>query len=274
MSGLRRSLAFPRRLAACLLALATGLMAQGAVEPAAGQPSAAQALFEQANDAYRRGAWAEAEAAWRSLLVDADQLSIGARDRARIALGLGNAAWRRERKPEALGWYTAAVRLDPHNADARANRDLVRAAAGLEPAEGGDLRSTLRQLLASWSPAERRWAVLGGLGLVLVLLVGEALRGGLAWRRAALVAALFLVLVSLPWMVGLARSPGGPRMLVVAEPSVALRSEPRESLDPTGKLRLGQEVERIDALPGWIRVRTASGERGWVAEGALFALER
>lgn len=262
----------PRRLLAGLLALAlaTALAAQGAASP----PSAAQALFEQATDAYRRGAWAEAEAAWRSLLLDADELSIGPRDRARIALGLGNAAWRRERKSEALGWYTAAARLDPHNEDARANRDLVRAAAGLEPAEGGDLRSTLRQLLALWSPAERRWAVLGGLGLVLVTLLGEALRGGALWRRAALAAALVLALVSLPWMVDLARPPEAPRMLVTAEPSVALRSEPRESLDPTGKLRQGQEVERIDALPGWIRVRTGAGERGWVAEEALFALER
>jgi hypothetical protein len=247
-----------------------GLEAQSSSSATSPTISSAQALFERANDAYRRGAWDEAELSWQALLEDP---GLAARDRARIALGLGNAAWRQEREMEAIGWYTLARRLDPWSEDARANLELARAKQGLQPAERGDLRSTLARLARIGRPEERRWAVLGALGLLAVTLAGEALRGGAAWRRAALGAALVLLVCAIPWLWGLRAPPAGD-LLVVAEPAAALRSEPRPTLDPIGQAAAGDEVRRIDALPGWVRVEEKDGTRGWVPERAVFELVR
>ena len=52
---------------------------------------------------------------------------------------------------------------------------------------------------------------------------------------------------------------------VSAEKSLNLRLSPSTSAaaDPTG-LQHGDRVERIEAVPGWMKVETADGRRGWV----------
>lgn len=242
----------------------------GSAQAGSAQAGSAQALFERANDAYRRGAWDEAELCWQALL---EEPGLVASDRARIALGLGNSAWRNERPMEAIGWYSAALRLDPAHEDARANLELARAEQGLQPAERGDLRSTLARLAQLGQPTERRWAVLGALALLALALAGEALRGGAAWRNAALGAALVLALCAVPWLGGLWPRTA-PELLVISKPAAALRSEPRPALEPIGQLAAGEQVRRIDELPGWVRVESADGARGWLSERAVFALER
>jgi SH3-like domain-containing protein len=62
--------------------------------------------------------------------------------------------------------------------------------------------------------------------------------------------------------------------LVVEPGGVALRSEPREDLAAIDRLQPGVEVERVDQLPGWTRVATAGGTRGWLPDDAVFALRR
>ncbi len=250
-------------LVATVLLAAAGARAQAPASPS-------QDLFERAADAYRRGSYDEAALAWQALL---DDPALVPEDRARVALGLGNAAWRGEHPMEALGWYTLAARLDPASEDARANRELARSQQGLAPAERGDLRSTFARLGELGRPHERRWAVLGALALLALALAGEALRGGAAWRRAALGAALVLAAAALPWLAGMLPRARGD-LLVLAAPAAPLRSEPRPSAAPIGQAEAGQEVARVDALPGWVRVETADGTRGWVADSAVFALDR
>jgi tetratricopeptide (TPR) repeat protein len=240
------------------LALATG----------AGQESHA-AIFTRATDAYRRGAYEEAEVLWRSLLDE----DLDAHETARIYYDLGNVAWRRGEALQAIGWYTSAIRLEPRHPDAWANLEFARSQAGLEPADRGDLRSTVERLLGSLRPEEARWLLLSALALFALLLALEAWRGGRLWRRLAFVGLLVVLLASAPWVRTLLREGGDP-LLVIGTPSAALRSEPRASLSPVGELDPGEEVQRIDSLPGWVRVETAAGERGWVTEQAVFALPR
>jgi tetratricopeptide (TPR) repeat protein len=224
--------------------------------------------FAEGVAAYRRADHERAIEIWRPLL----EQDLAPLDRARVYYDLGNAAWRRERPYEAIACYTAAVRLDPRHADAWANLEFARAKAGLPPADAGDLGATLRRALDSFRPDERRGLLFGALVLWTLLLVVEMRLGGRALRRALAVGGLMVALAAVPWAWEHLRPTLADPLLVVDAGSVALRAEPLESRPATGQLEVLEEVERIDALPGWVRIRRADGQRGWVREGALFAL--
>lgn len=226
--------------------------------------------FERGVEAYRNGAYAEAEAVWTTL-YSSEGLTDSAR--ADLSYNLGSCMWRDERKSEAVGWYTLGVRLAPRDRAARANLEYVRAESGLEPDDRGDLKATFKRLTSMLTPAERGNFV--GLALLLVAFAGgcEILFGGRWWKRALFVALAVLALALVPWFVGILEREVDP-MLVVAERAQKLRSEPSTSRGATAEIKPGETVERVDALPGWIRIEADDERRGWVREDALFALRR
>jgi len=223
--------------------------------------------FERGVEAYRRGDQAEAAALWRTCLEE----ELPAEDHARVAYNLGNAAWRTGNPLEAVAWYTIALRGEPRNADIWHNLEFVRAEAELEPADRGDLRSTWHRLMTSVTHAESRVLVLLALVPLLLALLGEAWFGGKVWRLLSLACLGLTVLLSLPW-VGHVLDEEADLVLVVRTSPVALRSEPRRELEPIAQLDPGAAVTRIDALPGWARVETDDGVRGWLQEDVIFPL--
>ncbi len=233
-------------------------------------PALAQdGAFEHGVEAYRRGDNETAMLHWESLLEE----DLSGEDRARVLYNLGNAAWRNGDGTEAVAWYTACLRHAPRHADAWANVEFARSELGLDPADRGDLRSSAHRLLGAATPRESAWLVIGASVLLGLALAGEALRGGRLWRALSLGGFVLVLAASGPWIYGELRAEGDPH-IVVGEPEVSIRSEPREGLPNLALLYPGETVERIDALPGWIRVETAKGDRGWVPEDALFSLRR
>jgi tetratricopeptide (TPR) repeat protein len=230
--------------------------------------SAPQSDFTRGVEAYRRGDYAEARERWEAALEG----DLAPADRARVYYDLGNACWRLERPLEAVACYTAAVRLDPRHAEAWQNLEFTRAKSGLAPADAGDLGATLERALTSLRPPERRVLLFGALVLWTLVLLLELRWGGAALRGVMVGATLALALAAAPWAYGLLRSEAAAPMLVVRTGSVPLRSEPLDTRDAIGELSALEEVDRIDALPGWIRVETRNGLRGWVREDTLFAL--
>jgi len=109
------------------------------------------------------------------------------------------------------------------------------------------------------------------LGLLACMLLLEACVGGRLWRRLAFSSVLVTIVCSLPFFYRLGDSAQDP-MLVVRAPTVTLRSELHPSRSPIGELNAGEEVQRVDSLPGWIRVRCSDGTLGWVQSEALFSL--
>lgn len=229
----------------------------------------AQSSFPRGVEAYRRGEYAEACAAWQQTLSE----ELEPLGRARVCFNLGNAYWRLGESLPAIVCYSVAVRLDPRHAEAWQNLELARAKASLPPADAGDLSATGARLLTSLRKAERRGLLFAGLVLWSLVLVLELRFGGAALRAALLCASLALLLAAAPWAYGqLAREHRAP-LWVRATGGVPVRAEPLESRSPVGELAVLEEVERLDALPGWVRVERADGLRGWVREEALFSLE-
>jgi hypothetical protein len=232
----------------------------------------AAASDERAIDAYRRGDMATARTEWTAVLDDAAHPPGGA-ERARVLYDLGNVAFREGKMLEAVGWYTASLRLRPRDNDTWTNLEEARSRAKLEPADRGDLSSTLRRILRSFTAAEARWFALGGMLVLAAALCFEALRGGRLARWTAVGAALFALCTFAPCVDHSLRAGGRP-LLVIQPEGAALKSEPRDKAATTSELTPGGTVEYVDELPEWTKVRTEGGLEGWVPRGAVFALQR
>ncbi|MAF65926.1 MAG: hypothetical protein CMJ84_09765 [Planctomycetes bacterium] len=237
---------------------------------------ASQAADLVASDAeavasYRAGDLASARGAWLALLAEEDG-PRGA-ERARLLHNLGNVHARREDWARAVGWYAASLRLRPRDAQTWRNVEYARLKAGLEPQDRGDLSATLYRALSSLTLSESAWLALLSLAPLALCLAGEALRGGVTWRRLGLSSALWFALALIPWTWNLARAADDP-LLVIAERDFAVHSEPRSDAPGVGTLSPGDEVERLDRLPDWVKIGLPEGGSGWIASDAVFALRR
>jgi tetratricopeptide (TPR) repeat protein len=222
--------------------------------------------FYEGVEAYRAGDYPTARHKFLAALEDRFT------DRAACLRNLGNVAFRERRPLEAAGWFTAAVREAPRDRDAWFNLEYVRREAGLEPADRGDLADTAVRLATMLRVDEAERVVLALLGALALALAWEALRGGLAAKATAWSLAGVLGLALIPYVVQLSRAGGDPCFVIQPE-GAALNSEPRENAALIGRLAPAKVVERIDHLPGWVRVRSSNGELGWVREDAVLALD-
>ena len=221
--------------------------------------------------AYRAGDLENARTQWLQVL--AAEPRIEGDERARVLFDLGNVAYRQGRTLESVGWYTAALRLRPRDADTWANLEHARREAKLEPADRGDFKATLRLLLSTLTPSESRLLALGGLLAWAMALAFEALRGGRAGRWLAIGGAGLALLASAPWLHGAWTHVDRPA-LVVEQVKALVRSEPRTDAAVVSEAPAGAEVVVVDHLPAWTKIRLADGTEGWVAAAAVFALAR
>lgn len=251
---------------AALVCLVPMVLAAG---PAAAQSSPLDA-HALAVEAYRAGDWEGAATLWHEVLAHGEDPAV---DRAAVLYDLGNCAFRRGDRLEAVGWYTAALRLRPLFEDARANLEFARAEAGLDPDDRGDLEATFGRLVGALTLAEAEWLVLAGLVLLAVAFVVEALVGGAVGRRAVGGALVFLLVGLVPWGRGLVAAQQDP-WLVIAESGAAVRSEPRDEATVLRSEPAGREVERTDSIPGWIEIELEDGASGWVRAEDAFRLRR
>jgi tetratricopeptide (TPR) repeat protein len=231
------------------------------------QSAAAVAEESVATAAYRAGRYGAAETLWNDELLAAEE----APERARLAYNLGNVAYRQGNVEEAVGWYTAALRLTPRDPDVWANLELARTESGLEPADRGDLESTTKRLVSAFTLAESEWLVIGLMLLLGACLGGEALRGGKLWRRLSF-GALLLVAGSLAPFTWNKIHEGGQPMMIVSKRAVPARAEPRPDAKRITEFAPGLEVERLDGLPGWVKVAAPDGLELWVRDTAVFDL--
>lgn len=247
-----------------LAALALALVAQGS-DTASPQPATER--FQAGVEAFRAGDPAAASSLWRGVLEEGGSEI----DPALLCYDLGNAAFRADRALEAVGWYTAALRFEPRDDAAWANLELARQRAGLDPADRGDLADTLHRLGTAVTIAELEWALVGVAALLLAAILAEAWVGGLVLRRVAWSLGAIAVLCAGLWAWRLTSEQGASAFVTQADGAV-LRSEPRADATAVGRAEAAEIVERVDALPGWVRVRTSGNVFGWTEDSAVLEL--
>ena len=253
-------------LSADAAALQDGSAANAADDQAtAWDAAAARERFAAGVEAYRAGDLPTAAVLWTEL---AAAPALGDDDRGRVALALGNLAFREQRFLEAAARYHGAVLLRPRDADAWHNLELARSRAGLEAADRGDLAATADRLLAAPTADELAGAAWVGLALLALALAWEVRRGGLLPRIAA-GGALVLCLGALGWGSWRAATALEDPALVLE--ATSLRAEPDPGLPVLQSLAAGDEVELLERYAGWARVE-AAGRVGWVRGNEVLEL--
>lgn len=187
---------------------------------------------------------------------------------AALHANLGTAHLRAGRRGAAVASYLRALRLDPRDADTRADLALARGPERLAAPERSFLARVVERTPDGWAAAAFAvpWAA-----LFAVLATRRRARGR---ARSALSAAALLA--------ALAAAAGGALLVaraaerrvevaVVIAAETPVRAGPEEALRPIFSLHEGSEVSLLEVRGGAARVRLANGLEGWVA---LATLER
>jgi tetratricopeptide (TPR) repeat protein len=263
--GRLRVLAF-----ATLVALATTTLS-----PARARADLLDDAWKRGNDAYLRGDYAAAVAAYEQL--DRQQVISS-----ELTFNLGNAYYRQGQLGRAIWCWERALAVDPDLEDARYNLDEARKVESTrveDKIEGAEREATWIRLVSQLTASTETWLFVG-LYLAFFVALGLRLRSrrrggaadprqgeeghGSAWTALAAIlgvgAALAAALVL--GRVAMERVPSG----VVLADQVAVK----EGADPNYKtsfdVHAGLRVRLLEHDQDWVRIRLANGLEGWVRD--------
>lgn len=185
---------------------------------------------------------------------------------------LGDASFLADRLPEAILAYRRGLEFDPGDVSLRERLELARAQV-FDADVGRRAPET-----DSW-PAVLPWPGFPALLATVVLAwtagcVALAAAHRFRSKRLVGVAAVLIALAAgagVVWKQRIDRCDAAD-LVVVREDGIALRrgNGPHFPPHPEGKvLRRGMEACRLHERGGWLFIRLASGEAGWVAEDAV-----
>jgi tetratricopeptide (TPR) repeat protein len=214
-----------------------------------------EVAFEQANQLYERGQFAEAVATYETL-VRAGTSSPA------VFFNLGNAHFKAGHLGQALVNYRRADDLAPRDPDIRANLHFAR-----NSVPGANLRPVNRW--GRWLPRltlnETAFLAASAVWLWLSLLTLGQLRPALRkpLRVATRLAGLTVVLAAaLAWANWEARR--GTVTAIVVVPEATVRVGPLDESQSAFTVRDGLELEVVDTKDDWLRVTDASRRMGWL----------
>lgn len=249
---MRRGLPLAAGLLLCAAASAPlGAAADGGAGP---DPSAG---MRAAHEAYLAGDFAEAVRRYEAV-------AAAGLEGATLRYDLGNALFRAGQRGRAAASWERALRLDPSDAEARANLALVRRghATRLPWARPAPVAE---RLAARFTDGEAALAFLLPWALLWALLAARL--GARPSRRAPLaVGAGAAAVLALGGGLLSAEKAGElrePRAVVVSS-GAGLVEAPSPSLAPTLELPEGAPVRALQAEGDWVRVRLPGGLEGWV----------
>lgn len=233
-------------------------------------------VAQTAEEAYRRGEVAAAEAMWRKSLA-ADPADWAARS------NLGLALAQQDRWPEAAAHWTSALLHQSRTEANRWNFALGLQHAGYAPSELVDLSrgAGIHSLVRAATPGEWQ-AVLLGAALLFAVALGLLLLGAYrhigAWARpAALATCLVAVLLGAAATLSLQAygNLAHPGAAIVWK-NTTLRSIPTEAdtSQKTSPLSAGSIAVVDKTFLAWSRLRFQAGESGWVRTEDIVPLYR
>ena len=237
-------------------------------DPAAAQ-SAGLGLYNEANELYRRGGFEGAREKYLEVAVS------GVRN-PRLFYNLGNASFKSGRLGEAILWYERALRIDPRDADIRANLRFVnQVKKDRDPAPAGNV--IWRFLLALYLfPTLNELCIVFCLLFLLVFVLG-------VWRlrlRATAPALWLALFLSCSGLTVLAGGWGGWRIhrqenlveaIVVVDQATA-RSGPDARQTAVLVVHEGTKVRVEREEEEWLLVRLANGLGGWLPAASLVSI--
>jgi tetratricopeptide (TPR) repeat protein len=223
--------------------------------------------WKRGNDAYLRGDYASAVAAYEQL----DRQNVISPE---LAYNLGNAYYRQGQLGKAIWAWERALNLDPDADDARYNLEQARQAAARrvhDKIEGADRDPAWIRAVTELTLSTETWLFLT---LYVAFFVALALRlrarrsAGSddlsAWGAVAVVVGVAAALAGalLAGRVALDRAP----FAIVLADEVPVKEGADPNYRTTFDVHAGLRVRLLDHDQDWVRIRLANGLEGWVHE--------
>lgn len=213
--------------------------------------------------AYADGNWEDAARAWSAI----EALGLSSPE---LCCNLGDAYFRQERIGDAILYYSRALKLDPSYGDARFNLEFARSLTQdrIDSVPEFFLKGWMRKLC--WCLPSDAWAwisvvlLAAVLALVLIFLLSRS-SGARKWGFFGGAAALVLMVLALSFAAWQKRDFMRADDAVVTRPVVSVRSAPSGSdTKDLFILHEGTELELLDSVGDWSKVRLADGREGWL----------
>jgi hypothetical protein len=219
-------------------------------------------VFLSANESYQDDAFAAAVEGYQALV---DEGVAGAQ----VHYNLGNAWLRAGRLGEAIASYRKAEQLAPRDADVAANLAFARknVTDALEPPGPSDIARTALFWHYALGPAER-WTALVVLNLLLWGVMALRLR-----RRESEWLGWAVWALAVPWAAlagsAVVHEVWPDRVAVVIVEEAEVRAGDNDEAVVRFAVHEGTELTVVTERPGWVRVRTSTGQDGWTKAESL-----
>ncbi|MBL7985028.1 MAG: tetratricopeptide repeat protein [Flavobacteriales bacterium] len=223
-------------------------------------------LLQLAQEAYAKGEYAQALAAYDSLDQHATSASL--------LFNIGNCHMKLGELPKSILYYERAIRLQPGADDIQSNLDFARSKVvdrvnELPALTLGSVWDRMRggKDVDQWA-RRSLWAM-----LITVLLASLAVAISRSAIRRALIplAAIFLLITVVSvFLAGYRVAEVTDRsQAVIMAPKVDVRGEPRDGSTTVFVLHEGTKVSVLSEQNGWSEIKLSSGSVGWAAPGSL-----
>lgn len=192
---------------------------------------------------------------------------------------IGNTEYRLGNMGKAIVAYERSLRLDPSNADTRANLDFVASKAIDRTADKGSFISNTADSIATSMCADAwAWTALACFVLMLASVALYIFSGTIILRKTGFFSAIILAVATAALIIITLRAAGiatSETEAVIISKSTILSTSPREPKDRTEEammLHEGTRVSIIDSVsaPGdttglkWYDVRIDNAHRAWI----------
>ncbi len=247
--------------------VADTLPEEGVEEPSA--IISGEVLAQQADSAYSADNFVMAEALYLKALEAGGSSST-------LFYNLGNAYYRQGNLGKAIVNYERALKLDPTNADARANLEFVNSKITDKQIDSGSYMDSVWEGTVGMFHADT-WAIVALVLFAIFLgaIAAYIFSSAVAVKKASFFGGLVVFALTVCAVIvsfAAANRVNSDRYAIILPPSSQLSTSPREARSHAEQaflLHEGTKVEIIDSIanPGegmWYEVLVGHGERAWV----------
>lgn len=226
---------------------------------------------QRADSAYNKEDYPAAISLYNEAIADGDVSAA-------IYYNLGNAYYRDGRPGRAVIAYERSLRIDPGNADTRANLDFVRSRLEDLPEDDNSFLTNVHHgVVTAMSANAWAWFALGVFVLTCAAVAMYIFSGSVMVRKTGFFGAMILALLTIYFIVVASdayRRIGDHSEAVVTVPTTLLNSVPRQpkQTEKVVPLHEGTKVQIIDSVstpddpvsPRWYNVKINNSTGAWL----------
>lgn len=225
------------------------------------------AIFEQSNEQYRLEKYQEALQGYQRI-IDSGYVS------SELYYNIANAYYKLKSVANSIYYYKKALAVDPDNQDAQHNLSFVRSTIldDIKPLPKTFVQSLKTAFFTAYKTDTWTIIMLALLFLSSVLFVFFYF-GQREWQRRLFFGLFFLFALSFIGVATLTflqyQSVKNKKEAVIFAEKIAIQEAPYEKSETIFTLHEGTEVEVLDKVASWYKIRIADGNVGWVDKEAI-----